>query len=314
MSITFECDCGRSFRVAESAAGRKGKCPTCGRDITVPTPPPEENTPFAETLIVESHAAPAVDSRTPSARGPLAGDVPGQALPRSASRQPSRQIATPVLAGYSNEWRNYVYLLLLFTLIPLVVSTFQPRISIHDQLQKTVDAHPEMPDLGARINDMGEKIARGEAELTDLFNLLPGHKLAGALLPHESKAHWAMAFAAAGCYLGFLLVAFPKRDTKVASLFFAGLFTATVGIVLLLAFQLAAAYSPISLRMGGKAAIIMLIVKFIGYSYAAANDPNNGFFLSFVGFTMGVGLCEEVTKAIPLLFRIKDIPGQAAPS
>jgi RsiW-degrading membrane proteinase PrsW (M82 family) len=30
-------------------------------------------------------------------------------------------------------------------------------------------------------------------------------------------------------------------------------------------------------------------------------DPENGFLLSFLGFTCGVGLCEEATKAIPIV-------------
>ena len=46
-------------------------------------------------------------------------------------------------------------------------------------------------------------------------------------------------------------------------------------------------------------------------SVGAANDPSNGFTLSFLGFTCGVGLCEEMTKAIPVLVRTKSIPGQA---
>src|SRR5262249_20877134 len=30
--------------------------------------------------------------------------------------------------------------------------------------------------------------------------------------------------------------------------------------------------------------------------------PENGFFLSFIGYTCGVGLCEEVVKALPLFW------------
>lgn len=54
--------------------------------------------------------------------------------------------------------------------------------------------------------------------------------------------------------------------------------------------------------------LILLIVKLIGMSYRLA-ESDVGFFLSFLGFTFGVGLCEEITKAIPLLLRVKSIPG-----
>ncbi|HTU27208.1 MAG TPA: PrsW family glutamic-type intramembrane protease, partial [Pirellulales bacterium] len=47
---------------------------------------------------------------------------------------------------------------------------------------------------------------------------------------------------------------------------------------------------------------IFYILKFIAFSYSAALDPENGFWLSFLGYTLGVGLCEEFVKSIPLLY------------
>ena len=41
----------------------------------------------------------------------------------------------------------------------------------------------------------------------------------------------------------------------------------------------------------------------IGLSYRAALDPENGFWVSFLGFTAGVGLCEEICKAVPVVWR-----------
>jgi RsiW-degrading membrane proteinase PrsW (M82 family) len=46
----------------------------------------------------------------------------------------------------------------------------------------------------------------------------------------------------------------------------------------------------------------MLILAFIGWSYRSALDPDSNLLLSAVGFTFGVGLCEELTKALPLFF------------
>jgi RsiW-degrading membrane proteinase PrsW (M82 family) len=49
----------------------------------------------------------------------------------------------------------------------------------------------------------------------------------------------------------------------------------------------------------------MLVFALIGLSYSMALDPEMGFSPSFIGFTLGVGLCEELTKAIPLLIYYK---------
>src|SRR5262249_22488374 len=43
--------------------------------------------------------------------------------------------------------------------------------------------------------------------------------------------------------------------------------------------------------------------------YRAAMDPENGFLLSFFGFTLGVGFCEEATKALPLLWHFRKTGG-----
>jgi len=78
-----------------------------------------------------------------------------------------------------------------------------------------------------------------------------------------------------------------------------GLFTATGGILLLLMVQGLATMGVIRAR--GIAGLIMLILALIGLSYSMALSPDTGFFLSFIGFTCGVGLCEELCKAMPLL-------------
>jgi RsiW-degrading membrane proteinase PrsW (M82 family) len=85
-----------------------------------------------------------------------------------------------------------------------------------------------------------------------------------------------------------------------------GLFTGTLGILLLLGFQFAADMTQyVWLRGRGIVVVLFYIVKFIGFSYRAAEDPSNGFLLSFMGFTCGVGFCEELCKALPLLWHFK---------
>jgi RsiW-degrading membrane proteinase PrsW (M82 family) len=56
---------------------------------------------------------------------------------------------------------------------------------------------------------------------------------------------------------------------------------------------------------GAAGAVISMVVwafKLIAGSYDAALDPNANFFVSAFGFMIGVGLLEEMIKAIPLLW------------
>ncbi len=60
-----------------------------------------------------------------------------------------------------------------------------------------------------------------------------------------------------------------------------------------------------SIRARGWFGLILLILALIGLSYRSALNPDTNLMLSAIGFTFGVGLCEELTKAIPLLFYYK---------
>ncbi len=59
-------------------------------------------------------------------------------------------------------------------------------------------------------------------------------------------------------------------------------------------------------NIGGRGAILLLFIKFIGFSYSAALDSHNGFGASFFGFTCGVGFCEELCKILPLVWHFRN--------
>lgn len=65
--------------------------------------------------------------------------------------------------------------------------------------------------------------------------------------------------------------------------------------------QLAAVFAAGRFLFFGLGSIFMWILKLIGWSYIAALHPGSPFVLSFLGFTLGVGLCEEVCKVLPVL-------------
>jgi RsiW-degrading membrane proteinase PrsW (M82 family) len=112
--------------------------------------------------------------------------------------------------------------------------------------------------------------------------------------------------------MAFFLLLALHRTAEPLHLLGIGLFTATAGILFLLLVQALANWSQ-GVWVTSRSILVLVLfyaVKLIGFSYRAAIDPGNGFFLSFMGFTLGVGFCEEVCKALPLLVYYRGQPKQ----
>jgi RsiW-degrading membrane proteinase PrsW (M82 family) len=185
--------------------------------------------------------------------------------------------------------RRFLYLLFSLTLLPLVISTFSVDDTI-ERISRTIQAHPELEN--APIDS--------EASL---FQMLPKTRFEGAHLSYFTKSHWLYAAISAAAFLGMMLLCFELGRAKVWQLAVVALVTATAGILFLIAVQWIAAITE-GRFLASRNLIIMTIfyvAKFIGFSYSAAVNPEYGFWLSFFGFTFGVGLCEELTKALPIL-------------
>ena len=308
MSIDFQCACGKTLRAPEAAQGKRARCPRCGAISVVPASAPVPSAGQAPTDEYELKEMEPL--RTPAAASTrLMPVVQAPARPTYKAAAPS----SPSLSISRPGVRRFSYLLLPLLLIPLILSAFQPHENIGDKIAQTVAAHPEVADQLKPFVDANGDLVVAEDHENQFFAAFPNDRLEGALLAHESQAHWLLALGFAGAYLAFLIVAFPLAARHFKGLLFAGIFTGTAGIILLLIFQFAAFHMPLIIPRG-IISLVFLIIKLIGYSYSLADDPNNGFLLSFIGFTCGVGLCEEVTKAIPLLFRIKPTPGEDDPT
>jgi RsiW-degrading membrane proteinase PrsW (M82 family) len=186
-------------------------------------------------------------------------------------------------------------------LIPLAVSLLQKRED-EDFLQRLIDSIEQAPaDSQARV---GQAIKEGSLE--DVFRALPDHKLRGAFLPRDTWRHWLFTFGAAVLFFTFLLLLSIEGSAAPQHILAVGLFTATVGVLFLLAVQAVAEWTQgVIIIPRGIVGILFWIVKLIGFSYRAAADPENGFFLSFLGYTLGVGLCEEICKALPVIFKYR---------
>jgi hypothetical protein len=72
------------------------------------------------------------------------------------------------------------------------------------------------------------------------YDALPDSRIEGALLARGSYAHWAIALPAAAAYLALIVVLFPRGGTRPMRLLLVGLFTSTVGILILVCLQLLA--------------------------------------------------------------------------
>lgn len=204
----------------------------------------------------------------------------------------------PIIHPPAGPW-NRKYLLLSIALIPLVFSLLAPNNTrdIAERFSHTVGQLP--PRDQARIL---EGVLKKNITLQDLIMRLPDHRIEGAHLSRDSWMHWLYAMIAAGVFFGALTLVFPASRATPRQLLRIGIFTGTIGILLLICFQAAAAGTDgVWLKGFGIVTAIFYIVKFIGYSYAAALDPKNGFLLSAMGFTFGVGFCEEVAKMLPLV-------------
>lgn len=202
--------------------------------------------------------------------------------------------------------RRFSYLVLALALIPLCwLTLFGPKDEepLRARIVHAVDEQP--PAVREKIDHEIERHPEGIDE-RDVIPFLPDGRLQGALLPRNTELHWALAALSATGFLAAILGLFPRGSARPNQLVVAGAFTGTIGILLLLLFQVIAASGVGGVRVySGKGAIVLLIIRFIGFSYQAALDSNNGFVESLLGFTCGVGFCEELTKALPLLWVVR---------
>lgn len=177
-------------------------------------------------------------------------------------------------------------------LVPLVVTLMGGRDTTKDRYLRTLDADPENR---RRISDSNPR------SLQDVLVQFPGRRIEGAHLAVDSRTHWVYAAFSAVAFLvaAFLLIP-PGRSGAVSPILVA-VFTGTIGVGLLLLFQVLAMWSE-SLVTANP---ILLIIKAIGQSYRAALDPETGFFMSLLGFTFGVGLCEELLKSLPVYWHFR---------
>jgi protease PrsW len=309
MPIPVVCGgCGKCFKAPDRGAGKKVPCPTCKTTISIPAAPPVPDDDEYR-LVEEPRPAPSAEA-APAKGGPSGTAAAVVAKPTWV---PPTKRSTPT-------WLRHLHWCLALAMIPLAVSIFVPDKS---EEQATAQTSNEPTSVSSSPVDSGKSPGRVTGQpapggpeksdddkaqvreildhmsLDDLLGALPGHKLPRALLARDTYLHWLFALFTAAAYMTVLIVLASDKSAQALHLLGLGLFTATGGIVLLFVVQMLSTIGVV--RVGGVIGLALLILLLIGLSYSVALSPDSGLITSFIGFTCGVGLCEEVCKALPIL-------------
>ncbi|CAN5335179.1 hypothetical protein BH11PLA2_BH11PLA2_51440 [soil metagenome] len=302
MPIAVRCEsCGQGHKAPEALAGKTLKCRKCAEPITVPAAV-EAEIDAAEYLLKSEE--PDMPS---SPVMPMPEPEPPPMPSRPKKNVPDLASLPPLTSKESPTWLRHLHWLLMLALIPLAVSLLSKSDGedIFDRIDKTLEQ--ATPEERARAVT---KFEHAES-LDEFIESLPKKKLHGAFLSRSSVGHWLIAIAATALFMIFFIYLASDGAAKPGAILAVGMITATVGVGLLLVVQWIASLAQGRFFIGkGVIAILFLILNFIAFSYGAASDPDNGFLLSFVGYTLGVGLMEELVKTVPLFFH-KDEDGKS---
>ncbi len=306
MTLSFKCPaCGKGHKAPERAAGKTAACLKCGASITVPNPAPIDPAAILaqeENYVSEPASYPVREPEEPAdsyaMREPdeAAGIPP---TPRKKTKHVDVTTLPPLTSNDPPAWRRHLHWLLALALLPLMVSLL-------------AKADKSVEQVSGEERDRILSSLEKAHSLDEFLSSLPGEKLPGAFLRRSSVGHWFMATLAIVVYMAFFMFLASDGSANPVHVLLVGLFTATIGIGFLLLVQLLASFTEGRLIFGrGILTLLFWLLKFIAFSYNAASDPENGFVLSFVGFTLGVGLCEELVKTIPVFWHRSPDTGRA---
>jgi RsiW-degrading membrane proteinase PrsW (M82 family) len=273
--------------------GMRVLCPTCGERVQIP--------------VVEKRSAAAPKVELPAMKtAALFTPEDFKSHPRRLRTGPAT-VAAPMPEMVDKGapplnrvkpvrvWRGSLYMLFLVAFIPLAISVFfSSNDKPLDRLQRTIDSLPA--ENRAKAEGALRLAKEGQASLDDVFQYIPDHKVEGAWVPRDTEMHIALSLVTFIGFIFLLVICFPKGYSRLVLMLLIALFTGTFGIMLLMLLQIASV-SGLALVAAGPFGIVIAL---IGISYRVALDPSMPFFSSFLGFTFGVGLCEEIIKALPI--------------
>lgn len=320
MPIDVVCSgCRQKLRAKDSLAGKTVACPKCALKIAIPAPTPiiEEAAEIVEAEAVPVAAvvqAPEVEdedneifqAQVEEAQPPEPPALKKKKSGGKKSGQKKKRVRNAAIdSAAAPFWLRHLHWLLVLALIPLAISLLNAQSnSVIERVQSTLEKMTEAQraQVLEEMDDLPDN-PRGREEF---FAILPNNRCDGAFLARNSKLQWVFALGSIALFLGFFSLLAMTGSAHPLHLLLIGQLTATVGIVLLFGFQWIADLTQyVWVRGSGVLVALFWAVKGIGYSYRMAEDPQFGFFPSFLGFTFGVGLCEEVVKLLPVLVKVR---------
>ncbi len=308
MPISVTCHgCGKRLKAKDALAGRTVPCPACGTKLAIGSADD-----IAAALLREDAEPGPTESAPPAppeadADPEAAAEPPRRSSAPSARRKPGRgpdvRALPPLTTNDPPLWLRHLHWLLALSLIPLAASLLQKpeEQDLQQRLIETIEQAPE--DSQARIEQILAE-EQGRQRLPGKSLRRPAGSQAGRRLASaHTWRHWLLTGGAALLFFLFLLALTLEGSAKPQHLLLVGVFTATVGLLFLFIVQALAEWSQAVIVLPTSiVGIVFYIFWMIGFSYRAANDPSSNFLLSLFGFTLGVGLCEEICKALPLIF------------
>lgn len=333
--------CGRAIKAAEKFAGKKVACPGCKAPVAIPLADELGEFDFGssagampELADLQLSEPTAPEQPKPPVPPPAAREVvaPGAAFAgfsfaagvtpaasttaktqKSAAKAPPPKLPKTTAGGTTKSaWQ--LSLLFGLALIPLALSLLLDEDDTEERWQATEERPATEDQAALEAYETGlDELETDEdpmslSEATDkALALLPENRIDGAHLARDSWMHWLYALASIVLFLLMLRYFFDRGDAEWPHIVLVGVCVATFGVFFLLVVQFIAAVTQGWLVVSRNIFIMIIfyVFYFIGFSYNAALDPANGFWLSFFGFTFGVGLLEEFSKAMPLFFRIR---------
>ncbi len=316
-------ECGARLRLGGSATATRFKCPKCNTVQPLPAAEPQAPPAPAPAPTVAQHGASqaaqehialrrALDAADKSARRPLRWAFLLTILPLTIYTFQSREDMDPEKVAAAFQAKLDARLAASPELHKQAEKLGTDKLSLElFALWAKAFEDETYQEAAEKLGPVLPKAPEGEQRevLAALFmSFMREHSglVPPALLSKDTWAHWGLGALAAVAFLCYFCFAYPRGNARVVSLVKVGAFTGTIGIALLLAVQwLSGLATQVRLRGRGIVMLIWLILLAISFSYAAADDPENGFVLSFLGFTAGVGLLEELCKLLPVVWHYR---------
>lgn len=289
MAIRFYCtNCGQKIKAQDDMPGLKIACPTCRERQVVPQPAVTKSTQRNDQQALKMAAHFDANDYTTTPKG-YHSDRKKDQLPDDHS-EPINQVKKRRIA------RGSLYFFFILAFIPLGIDIYQDK---DENLIKEIEQSIQNELRGEKQRKAYktlEEAKKGHATLDEILEFFPNKKLKSAWLPRDSDLHYYLALLSTIGFLVTVCFCLPKGFTRAPLMLIVGVFTGIFGIGSLIILQI--------LAMSGWGMVVAgpfgIIIYMIGICYRALMHPDLPFITYLLSFTFGVGLCEEIIKALPI--------------